>query len=87
MPQEITRVLLNLVSNGFYAAMKRKAEGRPANGYEPALTALSPRTSAIALKFASATTAVASPPMCGQRCSIRSSPPSRRAKARASASH
>ena len=29
-PQEITRVLLNLISNGFYATMKRKdgANGR-----------------------------------------------------------
>jgi signal transduction histidine kinase len=37
-PQEITRVLLNLISNGFYAATKRKAE---ANGgdYEPILAA------------------------------------------------
>ena len=37
-PQEITRALLNLISNGFYAAMKRKAE---ANGgdYEPSLAA------------------------------------------------
>jgi two-component system, NtrC family, sensor kinase len=37
-PQEITRVLLNLISNGFYAATKRKAE---ANGgdYAPTLTA------------------------------------------------
>ena len=26
-PQEITRVLLNLISNGFYAAMKRKGQG------------------------------------------------------------
>ena len=25
-PQEITRALLNLISNGFYAAMKRKGE-------------------------------------------------------------
>jgi signal transduction histidine kinase len=35
-PQEITRVLLNLISNGFYAATKRKLE---ANGrdYEPTL--------------------------------------------------
>ena len=35
-PQEITRALLNLISNGFYAATKRKAE---ANGgdYEPTL--------------------------------------------------
>ena len=36
-PQEITRVLLNLISNGFYAATKRKAEMR--DGYEPALLA------------------------------------------------
>jgi signal transduction histidine kinase len=36
-PQEITRVLLNLISNGFYAAMKRKAEMR--NSYEPILAA------------------------------------------------
>jgi two-component system, NtrC family, sensor kinase len=37
-PQEITRALLNLISNGFYAATKRKAE---ANGgdYEPMLAA------------------------------------------------
>ena len=28
LPQEITRVLLNLISNGFYAAMKRKSGGR-----------------------------------------------------------
>ena len=37
-PQEITRVLLNLISNGFYAATKRKAE---ANGgdHEPTLVA------------------------------------------------
>jgi len=36
-PQEITRVLLNLISNGFYAAMKRKAEMK--DGYEPTLAA------------------------------------------------
>jgi two-component system NtrC family sensor kinase len=37
-PQEITRALLNLIANGFYAATKRKAE---ANGgdYEPTLAA------------------------------------------------
>jgi signal transduction histidine kinase len=35
-PQEITRVLLNLISNGFYAATKRKADG---DGYEPSLAA------------------------------------------------
>jgi signal transduction histidine kinase len=37
-PQEITRVLLNLISNGFYAVTKRKLENRDA-GYEPALIA------------------------------------------------
>jgi signal transduction histidine kinase len=36
-PQEITRVLLNLISNGVYAAMKRKAEAL--DGYEPTLVA------------------------------------------------
>ncbi|HET7911466.1 MAG TPA: GAF domain-containing protein, partial [Pseudolabrys sp.] len=37
-PQEITRVLLNLIVNGFYAATKRKAEAS-GGGYEPTLTA------------------------------------------------
>jgi signal transduction histidine kinase len=37
-PQEITRVLLNLISNGFYAATRRKAEGNGGN-YEPTLAA------------------------------------------------
>jgi signal transduction histidine kinase len=38
-PQEITRVLLNLISNGFYAATKRKAEAN-SSAYEPTLTAM-----------------------------------------------
>ena len=37
-PQEITRVLLNLISNGFYAAAKRKAESRGGD-HEPTLSA------------------------------------------------
>ena len=37
-PQEITRVLLNLISNGFYAATKRKAE-TDGGDYEPTLAA------------------------------------------------
>ena len=37
-PQEITRALLNLISNGFYAATKRKEQGN-GDGYEPTLTA------------------------------------------------
>jgi signal transduction histidine kinase len=36
-PQEITRVLLNLISNGFYAATKLKANA--GDGFEPTLTA------------------------------------------------
>ena len=37
-PQEITRALLNLISNGFYAATKRKVEADGGN-YEPRLAA------------------------------------------------
>jgi GAF domain-containing protein len=37
-PQEITRVLLNLIANGFYAATKRKMEA-DGDGYEPTLSA------------------------------------------------
>ena len=36
-PQDITRVLLNLISNGFYAASKRKAQA--GDGFEPTLAA------------------------------------------------
>jgi signal transduction histidine kinase len=36
-PQEITRALLNFISNGFYAATKRRAETN--GGYEPTLAA------------------------------------------------
>ena len=37
-PQEITRVLLNLISNGFYAATKRKVQ-TDSDGYGPTLAA------------------------------------------------
>ena len=37
-PQDITRVLLNLISNGFYAATKRRAEA-DGDDYEPTLLA------------------------------------------------
>src|SRR5579872_1606040 len=36
-PQEITRVLLNLISNGFYAVTKRKSDNGA--GFEPVVTA------------------------------------------------
>jgi signal transduction histidine kinase len=38
LPQEITRVLLNLISNGFYAATTRKGQMED-RGYEPTLMA------------------------------------------------
>ena len=37
-PQDITRVLLNLIANGFYATTKRKAQSNGGD-YEPTLTA------------------------------------------------
>jgi signal transduction histidine kinase len=37
-PQEITRVFLNLVSNGFYAVTKRKREDA-GSGFDPILSA------------------------------------------------
>ncbi len=37
-PQEVTRVLLNLISNGFYAATKRKAQA-DGQSFEPTLAA------------------------------------------------
>jgi signal transduction histidine kinase len=37
-PQDITRVLLNLISNGFYAATRRTAQA-DGDGYEPTLVA------------------------------------------------
>ena len=37
-PQDITRVLLNLIANGFYAATKRKSE-TDSESYEPTLAA------------------------------------------------
>jgi GAF domain-containing protein len=37
-PQEITRVFLNLISNGFYAVAKRQIEA-PDSGFEPMLSA------------------------------------------------
>jgi two-component system NtrC family sensor kinase len=37
-PQEITRVLLNVISNGFYAATKREGQA-DSDGYEPTLAA------------------------------------------------
>ena len=37
-PQDITRVLLNVISNGFYAATKRQGQ-QGGNGFKPTITA------------------------------------------------
>jgi signal transduction histidine kinase len=37
-PQEVTRVLLNLIANGFYAATKRQGQ-EGSNGFEPTISA------------------------------------------------
>ena len=59
-PQEITRVLLNLISNGFYATTKRQAEA-DGGDFEPTLAAATKNSSATGSKSASATTAPAYP--------------------------
>ena len=66
-PQEITRVLLNLISNGFYAASKRKAE---ANGddYEPTVTAAT-KNFGNSVEIRIRETAPAYPPTYRRRCS------------------
>ena len=59
-PQEMTRVLLNLISNGFYAATKRKAETNLMAMSLPLLPR--PRTLATALRSGFGTMAAAFPP-------------------------
>ena len=59
-PQEITRVVLNLVSNGFYAVAKRKNENAVRTSIR--FSRRPPAISATASKSASATTAPASRP-------------------------
>jgi signal transduction histidine kinase len=50
-PQEITRAFLNLISNGIYAATKRKAEGLEP-GFEPTLLATTKNLgSAVEIRF------------------------------------
>jgi signal transduction histidine kinase len=39
-PQEINRVLINLISNGFYAATKHRDEQAKRDGYQATLTAV-----------------------------------------------
>ena len=55
-PQEITRVLLNLISNGFYAATKREV-GAGGGNYEPKLAVGTKKISVTGSKSGYATTA------------------------------
>ena len=49
-PQEITRVFLNLLSNGFYAVTKRKADNGA--GFEPAVSAMTKgRTDGVEIRI------------------------------------
>ena len=49
-PQEITRVLLNLLSNGFYAVAKRKSEN--GTGFEPTVSAMTKgRTDGVEIRI------------------------------------
>jgi hypothetical protein len=67
-PQEITRALLNLISNGFYAATKRRVQTN-SDTYEPTLMAAT-KTSAKKLRLGFAITAPAFRMRSGKRCSI-----------------
>ena len=64
-PQEITRVFLNLISNGFYAATKRKEAGD--EGFRADAERQRRKTSATRSKSGSATTAPASRRKCKEK--------------------
>ena len=83
VPQDVTRVFLNLFANGFYAARKRQlSEGT--SGYGPTLT-VSTRDlgDAVEIKAGVRDNGTGIPATVREkRCSSPSSPPSRLAKAR-----
>ena len=81
-PQEITRVLLNLFGNGFYAATKR-TRGNDEAAYRPTLRC-QPAIWAMRSRSGWATTAPVSRPKRGTSCLSRSSRPSRPEKGRVS---
>ena len=82
-PQDITRVFLNIFSNGFYAATRRARDGGDA-GFVPTLK-VTTHDAGEAVEIRCGTTAPAFRPTSGTSCSSRSSPPSRPARAPASA--
>ena len=81
-PQEITRVFLNLISNGFYAATKRKEAGD--GTFEPTLKATTKSLgNKVEIRIRDNGTGI--PREVREKSSIRSSPLSRLAKAPGSA--
>src|SRR6266403_6273883 len=84
VPQDITRVCLNMFGNGFYAATKRQKEGGEPN-FKPTLK-VSTRDLGIQSKSASTTTGPVFQPRSRTSCFSRSSRPSRPARGRASVS-
>ena len=82
VPQEMTRVFLNLFGNGFYAATKRQREdGGP--DFRPTLT-VATRDLGDAVEVRVRDNGTGIPPRSGTSCSSRSSRRSRPAKAPAS---
>ena len=61
LPQEITRALLNLISNGFYASIKRKNDNGEA-GFEPTLLAQTRNLGGSASRYASGDNGTGIPP-------------------------
>jgi two-component system, NtrC family, sensor kinase len=83
VPQDITRVCLNLFGNGFYAATKRRqSDAEP--GFQPSLKVTTLDLGDERSKSAFATTAPAYRPRSRTSCSSPSSRPSRPARAPAS---
>src|SRR5215472_6392827 len=83
-PQDITRVLLNLFSNGFYAARRRQGmEHTP--GFDPTLS-VTTRELGDAVEIRVRENGIGIPEEVKDKLSSRSSPPSQSAKALALAS-
>ena len=83
-PQDMTRVFLNLLSNGFYAVTRCAREGGDA-GFVPTLIRTYPETPAKRWRSVCGTTAQGFRPRSKTSCFSRSSPPSRPARAPVSA--
>ena len=84
VPQDITRVCLNLIGNGFYAATKRQKEGGDTN-FKPTLK-VSTRDLGDAVEVRIRDNGVGIAPELRDKRSRRSSQPSRPARAPVSVS-